>query len=366
MTPFVFALAGQMLAVDAGTLDRTASCDRLTVEQCAPLAELVEAGQAGVAVGVAGLGAEDVAARTRARRFLAHPALGEATQRAAAVKAALADVQAERRGEALLLLAELGHPEAAELLAAVVKDDAADGRTRIYAAAGLGELTGDVARAALESVLGAPIPRLQEAAVTSLGRKHLPAALPALVNVALGEMVPGFVRVAAARAMAASKDGSVVPALVLLLGVPQVPTQVAAIEALGALNAKVAVPALLPLLRGPETADAVVRALGALRDPRSTAALTDLLGAAETPGSRVSAILWTLGELDDPAAVPALGKRLADTDLSIARAAAEALGRIAHASALDYLVTTDARGDAALEKSLAWARAECTKAAATP
>lgn len=353
------ALAAQLLSVDASTLDRIDSCDRLTVDDCAPLAELVDAGSAGVDVALQALGAEEPAARTRARRFLALPALGAPEKRAAKVRAALDKLPDDRRGEALVLLGELGHPDAGKLLAAVIADEAADPRNRIYAAAGLAEIAGETSRQALEGALYVPIPRLQETAAASLGRRHLPEAIPALINVATAELIPGFVRVAAVRALAASKDPSVVPALVLVLGVPQLQPQTAAMEALAALGARVAVPAILPALRVPETMPVAVRALGAMRDPRAVPALVDLLSAADVGPDVVSAVLWALGDIGDATAVPALTARLSEKDLGVARAAAEALGRIGSPTATEALATVDAQGDAAFEKALAWARERC-------
>ena len=358
------------VAVVQRTLDTASRCPTFTPESCAPLAELMEAGEAGVGVAVAALNDDDGGVRLAARRLLVLSG-GDAADRSRAVSEALPMISAEKRGEALLALGELGQPEVEGILAAAVDDDTLAVRTRIHAAAGLVKFKGEAARLALVKALFSTEPRLQETAAVTLGRGYMPDAAGALANRALAEMTPSFVRIAAARALAGAKDARAVPVLGLLLGVPQADVQEAAVLGLGYLRSESAIPALIAMLpkleSGRDTAGrvaAIADVLGSLGATGASSALAASLGRAGHEPQAQLALIGALAALKVKVAAPLIAQRLSETDVRVAIAAAEALGQLADPNVIPALQATAERGDAALAKALAWAIEKCTEDAA--
>lgn len=363
------SVTGLAQAVDRKTLETASRCPTFTVTTCAPLAEIVESGEVGAGIAVAALGDDDAALRLAARRVLAMPG-GDAVARTSAIMDALGTIPAEKRGEALLALGELGQADAEGPLAAAVADDTLAARTRIHAAAGLVKFKGEASRLALEKALFATEPRLQETAAVSLGRGYMPDAGAALANRALAEMTPGFVRIAAARALAGGKDARAVPVLGLLLGVPQADVQEAAILGLGYLRTETAIPALIAMLSslepGRETSGRVAAIADVLGSLEARGASTPLSAALARDGHEPRALLALIGALaalDVKDAAPAIAARLSETESKVAIAAAEALGQLAVPTVIPALQATSDRGDAALAKALAWAIDACSKGA---
>lgn len=366
----LLSATGPAGAVDHKTLETASRCPSFTVATCAPLAELLESGEAATDIAVAALGDDDATVRLAARRVLAMPG-GDAAARTRAIMDALTSIPSAKRGEALLALGELGQADAEAPLAAAVADDTIDARTRIHAAAGLVKFKGEASRLALEKALFSAEPRLQETAAVSLGRGYMPEAGAALANRALAEMTSGFVRIAAARALAGAKDPRAVPVLGLLLVVPQNDVQEAAILALGYLRTDAVVPALIAMLPtlepGRETSGrvtAIADVLGSFVAQSASTALSAALSRDGHEPRALVALIGALAALDVKDAAPVLARRLSESDVKVAIAAAEALGQLAVPTVIPTLQATSDRGDAALVKALAWAIEACSKGAA--
>jgi HEAT repeat protein len=365
----LLALPGVLLAtpasaVDRTTLDESLQCSRYTVEDCAPLAALVAAKSEAIALAAGALGDEDPKVRTAARRVLGLKEVGDVAAKAAAISKALETIADDRRGDALLALGELAQPESEARLVAVAGDANADARNRIYAAAALANYPSDAARTALEAALFSDTPRLQETAAVALA-KTLPASGDALVRRAIGEMTPGFVRIACARALIQGKDARALPVLSLLLAVPNGAVRTAAAEGLAAIGDKRAVPALIVSLSDPDAGAAVARTLGRLGDKRAVPALANAL-APGAPNPRVLAALEALAELGGTEMIAQIAPWLQATDLTVAKAAADTLGQLASPGALPHLDAVGDRGDAGFKKALDTARAACKASAGVP
>jgi HEAT repeat protein len=88
--------------------------------------------------------------------------------------------------------------------------------------------------------------------------------------------------------------------------------------------------------REANVAAAAADALGALGDARAVDALADALGRTEDPWRRVSLVV-ALGGLGDARAVPALSAAVGDADPAVASAAAAALAEVGDASGMEGL-----------------------------
>ena len=96
---------------------------------------------------------------------------------------------------------------------------------------------------------------------------------------------------------------------------------------LGLVGSARALPALERLLLDPETADIARFALERIPDDAASAVLRDAL--EKTTGLQRIGIINSLGQRQDRGSCKALAALLGDAELPLARAAAEALGRIA-------------------------------------
>ncbi|MCK6526433.1 HEAT repeat domain-containing protein [Myxococcota bacterium] len=99
-----------------------------------------------------------------------------------------------------------------------------------------------------------------------------------------------------------------------------------AVESLGILGDKRAVPALIAALddRDPGVRREAVEALGKLKDPAAAAPLMKLLASEEKPYD----VIWALGQIGDRAAIPQLTTMLESRDKYLAYNAMMALRRI--------------------------------------
>lgn len=132
-------------------------------------------------------------------------------------------------------------------------------------------------------------------------------------------------RAAAAEALAALGERSVVPELLEMLGSWNAASRSGAALALGMLSVAEAVPALREKLTDsePSVRAAAARSLGHLGDSGATGPLAEALNDAD-PLVRLSAAKG-LGLLGDPAAADALAAVVGDIEVDVGEAAAEAL-----------------------------------------
>jgi HEAT repeat protein len=259
-------------------------------------------------------------------RCYAASALGAIGPQASQAVPGLIELMNDQCGEvrncAAMALGEIGvAPRAAiDGLAGLLKDP--EKRIRISAAMALGELApaSEPAAGALSAVLADHDPQLVAAAARALARLGIKAspAVPALLS-ELDSWAP-----IALEPFFAHRLGSRVP--VSFVTLPDAMHAITAVvEALGAIgpDANQAVPTLTKMLAEGENQ----------AEPAS--------GSAETGGDKdIDAlfndwqvglrhrIIWALGRIADPRAVPALRKTLDDENAYIRQAAAEALKKI--------------------------------------
>jgi putative membrane-bound dehydrogenase-like protein len=148
------------------------------------------------------------------------------------------------RADLLRAVAGLGLPKAADFLTGIVKDDKEAEPLRMEAVTGLEKIKTPASAATLAAlaVPSEPVP-LQVRALTALGTLKLPAGKTACVN-ALKSTAPS-VRAAAATATAQVAGADAVGLLTPLLEDKDAAVRIAAVQGLGSLKDKAAVPALL-------------------------------------------------------------------------------------------------------------------------
>lgn len=121
------------------------------------------------------------------------------------------------------------------------------------------------------------------------------------------------------------------------------------------------VPALAKLLTDEKLSHMARYALERIDDPAAADALRTALPKAS--GELQAGIASSLGSRRDEASVPHLGKLLNDSDQTVARAAALALGAIGSSAAAEAL--TQANADAQLQAAVADASLACAEALAS-
>ncbi len=121
-------------------------------------------------------------------------------------------------------------------------------------------------------------------------------------------------------------DPRAIPALITRLDDRDMQTVAATVEALGRLGAQQAVPALCHVVHRPEPTLklAAVQVLGRLRDNRATPTLIEALGAYPDPQFLMAAV-EALGQLDAPDAIAALSDLLHHDSPTLRRAVVRAL-----------------------------------------
>ena len=184
----------------------------------------------------------------------------------------------ETRADLLRAVAGLALPKAADFLTGVVKDDKEAEALRLEAVAGLEKIK---APASAETLAALAVPSepvaVQARAVTALGVLKLPAGKAACVA-ALKSAEPS-VRVAAATATAQVAGGEAVDLLAPLLDDKEPAVRLAAVQGLGSLKNKAAVPALLKASGDEATQFDAVQALTQTPDAHALSAYLTGLGS---------------------------------------------------------------------------------------
>jgi HEAT repeat protein len=260
-------------------------------------------------------------------------------------------------------------------------------RARAAAAQALGHAGGAAALDALRQAVGDPDPWVRYFSVTGLGREADRASLPMLERIAAEDAAPQ-VRIAAIGAIGeigvvsetavqmlvnftAGADhelaiaalralGSVDAPLVLdplrqALSAAQPERRAAAAEALARHGGATAVE-LLEWTAAGDADHAVVRAaidglsrIGDGATPDAGAAITAIAAIAGDSARRAEAIA-ALARVSN-AAIPRVGAALASREAGVRCAVVEALGRLAHPAASEYVVTALSDGDASVRQA---------------
>ncbi len=234
--------------------------------------------------------------------------------------------------------------------------------------------------------LASPDPVVRERAAWALGQLHWRPAIPALIQ-RLKDPAPE-VRGVAAWALGFIKQRSAIPAVIATLQDEDAYVREMAVLALGAMGDPEAVEALIPLTRDPASGVRSVstRALGQLGTERAgealgamlasdsdehtrqmaagtlgklhlRASLPALIGALQDHSGPVRSVaVYSLGQLADPGAIPALGWALArDPESRVRAQAADALGQIPDDRAASELLPGLADSSRSVRVSTAYA-----------
>jgi HEAT repeat protein len=128
------------------------------------------------------------------------------------------------------------------------------------------------------------------------------------------------------------------------------PQKSAACQRLRLIGTAKAVPALAALLSEERTAQIARHALEGLPGPEAAAALREALG--RTMGLIRAGVIDSLGWRGEPESVPLLAPLLSDQDVTVAAAAAAALGRIGSSAALTALSATGDQAPPAVQTAV--------------
>ena len=209
----------------------------------------------------------------------------------------------------------------------VAELDGANACTRRVAAKLLGNSTITAAR--LNSLLSSASANVRESAALAAANSDHKEAIPALQRM-LDDQSPAVVAMAA-YALGELEDKSSVPALVKLVRSGDEHVRLSAIWALGQLEDGRAVSAIITTLRDQNVAIRRMSAdvLGQFNDDseksQAIAPLELALQGDADPEVRAQAAK-SLGQISSPSSATALGRALSDADISVRRAAAEAIG----------------------------------------
>jgi HEAT repeat protein len=292
--------------------------------------------------------------------------------------------EGKRRAACVRALAYVGDKAVGKELLALDRDRSED--VRIAALDALSRLKPDGAVEALAKAAGSEQVNVKITAVVGLGRTGSPGAVEPLLT-ALGHFHPK-VKSGAARSLGQIGDSRATPVLMVMLADPihRSPVRLAVVEALGHIGDTTAVPMLLLALGDGVTGVrvAAITSLGRLKDPRAIGALSLLLrqpelalpvaralmtmGHSEAQPALLRAIrtetlsrevreacFTALGSLGSGSTVSALTPFLAGEDREVARWAASALGRIGNRGAAPALLDAMRVDDPALRDMAAWA-----------
>jgi len=204
-----------------------------------------------------------------------------------ALEKVLQDADPAVRRAAADALGVQGDPEAGQALIQALQD--VDASVRAAAAGALGVLKVRAAVDALCDRLSDPSAEVAAAAARALGELADPKAVGPLVETFSAPEVDPKVYEEAVNALAKIKDPASAPVLIKLLASPREKERWVAVESLGGLRVKEAVPHLAAVIRNkeekPPIREAALAALAKIRDPTALDTVAEALGDED---SRVS------------------------------------------------------------------------------
>lgn len=361
--PGMFALFATLMAAailsappDIAAIEATIGCKRFAPANCPALKTLLDAGPSALPAILDALDDPRQPLRLQAARIAGYSQLGPASDRAASLLVLLDKTAPEISGEIVDALGRIGHPMATTRVQKLLASPDTDGRTLVFAANALGRLKGQGSLTALVKLMGHAMPRVQQAGAANLGRLGDTAAVAPLINRAIAEQVPRFVRAECARSLALLGDMRAVAPLVLLLARRELDVRTAAARALAALKSPQSVGPLVALLRGDaDLAPEIIVTLAAIDDKAATLPLVTLVtGNGHTVAVRQKG-LWALAQLKDVAAIDGVVRVLQGKNAKLARLASETLGQIGSDRAIPALMAAMEFEDQTVARGAIWA-----------
>jgi HEAT repeat protein/beta-lactamase regulating signal transducer with metallopeptidase domain len=242
-----------------------------------------------------------------------------------------------------------------------------DAHVRLAAAEGLGGLEDPRAVEALSRALRTDENvEVRRMAAWALGEIEDAAAVPALSD-ALRSDRDEEVRRMAAWALGEIESATAVEALGAALRDQSVEVRKTAVWALGEIESPNGVQYLLPFLRdeNAQIRGQAAWALGEIESPRAVEALTAALDDSDAKIREM--VVWALGEIEDAAAVDGLSKAMKDANVGVRRKAAWAIGELdLNESAPRALIEATRDSDREVRKIAAHALGEIGDPAAVP
>ena len=341
---------------DIAAIEATIGCKRFAPADCPALKTLLDAGPSALPAILDALDDPRQPLRLQAARIAGYSQLGPAADRAASLLALLDKTAPDVSGEIVDALGRVGHPTATARVHKLLASPETDGRTLIFAANALGRLKGEGSLAALVKLMDHAMPRVQQAGAANLGRLGDAAAVAPLINRAIAEQVPRFVRAECAASLALLGDLRAVPALVLLLARRELDVRTAAVRALAALKSAQSVGPLVALLQGDaDLAPEIIVTLAAINDKAATLPLvTVVTGNGHTVAVREKG-LWALAQLKDESSINGVVRVLQGKDAQLARLASETLGQIGSDKAIPALMAAMEFEDETVVRGAIWA-----------
>jgi HEAT repeat protein/beta-lactamase regulating signal transducer with metallopeptidase domain len=250
-------------------------------------------------------------------------------------------------------------------LAEALRD--ADPVVRLAAAEGLGGLEDPRAIEALSRALRSDESvEVRRMAACALGEIEDPRAVPALAE-ALRSDKDDEVRRMSAWALGEIESATAVEALGAALRDASPEVRKTAVWALGEIESPNGVPHLIPFLEDEsvEIRSQAAWALGEIESPRAVAALSAAIDDREPKVREM--VVWALGEIEDASAVEGLAKALADANVGVRRKAAWAIGELdLSGEAPRALIDATRDQDREVRKAAAHALGEIGDPAAVP
>jgi HEAT repeat protein len=195
---------------------------------------------------------------------------------------------------------------------------------------------------------------VQVAAVQALGLLHDVESLDAILVFMLDPNASTPLRVEAVRAVKAIGASQAAPLVYLCLSWPDLALTREALAAFAALSPVSHAILLVDWVYRPDTAQDALRALAQMKSPEVTPKLIGLLEDHRMRDRTLRMLYWTLGQIGDPAAVPALVAQLRGRDHERARLAAEALGQVGDRKAMVPLVEQLQHADTEVRDMALW------------
>ena len=310
-------------------------CQSLHPSACKPLAKLAALdAEPRLQAGLVMLAHRDPWIRRAGARLLHRVADPKA---AAKLVTLLGETDVALRTDVIDALGTCGRAEDAPAVRALLPTET-ERPARVAVVRTLGRLRDTDSAPAILLLVSDPDGHVSEAAIVALGMMRHKGAVAPLVALHGKADTPTHLLVASARALVKIDDAAAVPGLMTTAHHADIEVRRASIHALGAMNAKPAIPLLIELLSDGEVLAEVTRALGAIDDPQTIDPLWAMMRADDLPEELRRSVLQAFGRRKVTTAVPELLAMMRDKGSSLRVDVIRALGEIKDERAIARLI----------------------------